>query len=66
MFLGSVLQMPRVLSARQKAFLLESTISGYGSSFQEDFFLFLRKLESQRLGLWGRVINLALNLSDDL
>ena len=58
MFLGSVLQMPRVL--------LESTISGYGSSFQEDFFLFLRKLESQRLGLWGRVINLALNLSDDL
>ena len=58
MFLGSVLQMPRVL--------LESTISGYGSSSQEDFFLFLRKLESQRLGLWGRVINLALNLSDDL
>ena len=58
MFLGSVLQMPRVL--------LESTISGYGSSFQADSFLFLRKLESQRLGLWGRVINLALNLSDDL
>ena len=58
MFLGSVLQMPRVL--------LESTISGYGSSFQEDFFLFLRKLESQRLGLWGRVINLALTLTDDL